>query len=60
MANPLLMATGKTRIEWVASLNTEYKPPHPHRRTSIICTIGMFRTSLVVEGRWKVQNGQFG
>ena len=34
-------AFGKTRAEWLANLNTEYKPPREFRRTSIICTIGM-------------------
>jgi len=32
---------GRTRIEWLANLNTEYKPPTAFRRTSIICTIGI-------------------
>lgn len=32
---------GRTRAEWLANLNTEYKPPRAFRRTSIICTIGM-------------------
>ncbi|KAF2721765.1 pyruvate kinase [Polychaeton citri CBS 116435] len=31
---------GRTRVEWIANLNTEYAPPKPFRRTSIICTIG--------------------
>ncbi|CAK4033911.1 pyruvate kinase [Lecanosticta acicola] len=31
---------GKTRAQWLASLDTEYKPPTQFRRTSIICTIG--------------------
>jgi len=31
---------GRTRIQWLASLNTEYHPPTQFRRTSIICTIG--------------------
>jgi pyruvate kinase len=34
-------AFGKTRAEWLANLNTEFKPPREFRRTSIICTIGM-------------------
>ncbi|KAL8997910.1 MAG: hypothetical protein Q9169_002903 [Polycauliona sp. 2 TL-2023] len=34
------MASGRTRIEWTSSLNTEYKPQKEYRRTSIICTIG--------------------
>jgi hypothetical protein len=33
-------AFGKTRAEWLANLNTEFKPPREFRRTSIICTIG--------------------
>lgn len=32
---------GRTRVQWLASLNTEYHPPKQFRRTSIICTIGM-------------------
>lgn len=32
---------GRTRVQWLASLNTEYHPPTQFRRTSIICTIGM-------------------
>lgn len=31
---------GRTRVQWLASLNTEYNPPNQFRRTSIICTIG--------------------
>lgn len=41
MANALThQEYGKTRVEWLANLNTEYKPPKAFRRTSIICTIG--------------------
>ncbi|KAH9822920.1 Pyruvate kinase [Teratosphaeria destructans] len=41
MADSLAHQTyGKTRAEWLANLNTEYKPPKAFRRTSIICTIG--------------------
>lgn len=36
---------GRTRAEWIANLNTEYTPPKMFRRTSIICTIGMFDKS---------------
>lgn len=28
------------RIDWLAQLDTAYKPPRNFRRTSIICTIG--------------------
>jgi pyruvate kinase len=38
---------GRTRIQWLASLNTEYYPPTQFRRTSIICTIG--ETSHFIE-----------
>ncbi|KAF2863274.1 pyruvate kinase [Piedraia hortae CBS 480.64] len=31
---------GKTRVEWLANLNTEYQPKREYRRTSIIGTIG--------------------
>ncbi|KAK5018307.1 Pyruvate kinase [Cryomyces antarcticus] len=41
MANALdHLSYGKTRIEWVSQLNTEYKPAKNFRRTSIIGTIG--------------------
>jgi len=40
MANALDHLNNRTRIEWLANLNTEYLPPKNHRRTSIICTIG--------------------
>ena len=39
-------AFGQTRAEWLSNLNTEYKPPREFRRTSIICTIGMFQATL--------------
>ncbi|KAH7563476.1 hypothetical protein BM1_00523 [Bipolaris maydis] len=32
--------SGRTRIEWLSQLNTEYTPAKQYRRTSIICTIG--------------------
>jgi pyruvate kinase len=31
---------GTSKIGWLASLNTEYRPTKNYRRTSIICTIG--------------------
>lgn len=34
------LSAGRTRIEWLSQLNTEYKPKKEFRRTSIICTIG--------------------
>jgi len=41
MANALdHLNAGRTRIEWLAQLNTEYTPSKNYRRTSIICTIG--------------------
>ncbi|KAF1810434.1 pyruvate kinase [Eremomyces bilateralis CBS 781.70] len=41
MANALdHMNAGRTRVEWLSQLNTEYQPPKNYRRTSIICTIG--------------------
>lgn len=41
MANALdHLNAGRTRIEWLSQLNTEYKPAKNYRRTSIICTIG--------------------
>ncbi len=41
------MASGRTRIEWTSSLNTEYKPHRNYRRTSIIGTIGKFMSLLL-------------
>ncbi|KAL8820244.1 MAG: hypothetical protein Q9191_007555 [Dirinaria sp. TL-2023a] len=34
------LSSGRTRIEWLSSLDTEFKPKKNYRRTSIICTIG--------------------
>jgi pyruvate kinase len=34
------LVSGSTKIEWLAQLNTEFKPTKNYRRTSIICTIG--------------------
>ena len=42
-------AFGQTRAEWLSNLNTEYKPPREFRRTSIICTIGMFQTTFMAK-----------
>ena len=47
-------AFGQTRAEWLANLNTEYKPPREFRRTSIICTIGMCKRELQ-----RPNNGQY-
>ena len=45
MANSLThQEYGRTRVEWLSNLNTEYTPPKNFRRTSIICTIGMHDT----------------
>ena len=41
MANALdHLNAGRTRIEWLSQLNTEYHPAKAYRRTSIIGTIG--------------------
>jgi pyruvate kinase len=41
MANALdHLNAGRTRIEWLSQLNTEYTPAKEYRRTSIIGTIG--------------------
>ncbi|KAJ9643970.1 Pyruvate kinase [Coniosporium tulheliwenetii] len=41
MANALdHLNSGRTRIEWLSQLNTEYTPARAYRRTSIIGTIG--------------------
>lgn len=34
------LSSGRTQIEWLSSLNTEFQPKTNYRRTSIICTIG--------------------
>lgn len=34
------LQAGRTRIEWLSQLNTEYAPKRQFRRSSIICTIG--------------------
>ena len=39
------LSTGRTRLEWLSSLNTEFQPKKNYRRTSIICTIGMHHPS---------------
>ena len=45
-------AFGQTRAEWLANLNTEFKPPREFRRTSIICTIGTSTSiKLTIEKR---------
>ena len=46
MANALDHLGSRTRIEWVAQLNTEYVPSNNHRRTSIIGTIGPKTNSI--------------
>lgn len=40
MANALEHLANQTKLEWTASLNTDFQPPHNYRRTSIIGTIG--------------------
>ena len=37
------LSSGRTRIEWLSSLNTEFAPQKNYRRTSIICTIGLYK-----------------
>jgi len=44
------LSSGRTRIEWLSSLNTEFKPKKNYRRTSIICTIGIEYLSLCWRG----------
>lgn len=46
------LSSGSTQIEWLSSLNTEFKPKTNYRRTSIICTIGML--SYMSELSWGV------
>ena len=37
--------SSRTRYEWLAQLNTEYRPKKAYRRTSIIGTIGQLLAS---------------
>lgn len=47
MANALdHLNAGRTRMEWLAQLNTEYTPSKNYRRTSIIGTIGESGSSI--------------
>jgi pyruvate kinase len=34
------LQAGRTRIQWLSQLDTEYAPKRQFRRSSIICTIG--------------------
>lgn len=40
MVHNIHVLESRTRIEWLASLDTESRPDRNYRRTSIICTIG--------------------
>ncbi|KAI9834628.1 MAG: Pyruvate kinase [Phylliscum demangeonii] len=40
MASAIDYLESRSRIEWLAQLNTEHRPKKAYRRTSIICTIG--------------------
>lgn len=42
MANALEHLANQTKLEWTASLDTEFQPEKNYRRTSIIGTIGMW------------------
>ena len=37
------LSSGRTRIEWLSQLKTEYRPAKAYRRTAIIGTIGAIR-----------------
>lgn len=50
MANALEHLASQTKLEWTASLNTEFQPEKNYRRTSIICTIGM-EIDMELQGR---------
>ena len=41
MASSVDIEVSRNRVQWLASLDTEAKPGHKLRRTSIICTIGI-------------------
>jgi pyruvate kinase len=43
MANALEHLANQTKLEWTASLDTEFQPEKNYRRTSIIGTIGMWQ-----------------
>lgn len=46
MANSLDHLSTRNRLEWLAGLNTEFRPEKNFRRTSIICTIGKLADSM--------------
>ena len=56
MANSLDHLSSRTRFEWLAGLNTEYRPAKAYRRTSIICTIGRKHTSAWLRSLLMVGN----
>ena len=41
------LSSGRTRIEWLSSLNTEFVAQKNYRRTSIICTIGSYNLRTI-------------
>ena len=41
MDSAMNLLSTRTRYEWLAQLDTEYRPKTVYRRTSIIGTIGM-------------------
>ena len=43
------LSSGRTRIEWLSSLNTEFVPKKNYRRTSIICTIGVYELNSRIQ-----------
>ena len=51
MANALdHLNAGRTRLEWLAQLKTDFRPARNYRRTSIICTIGELTPSKASVG----------
>lgn len=48
------LAGGRTQIEWLSNLNTEYQPKTNYRRTSIICTIGKLLLLQSIGPWWSV------
>jgi hypothetical protein len=41
MGDALDHLANRTKLEWQCNLNIDYVPKKNHRRTSIICTIGV-------------------
>ena len=52
------LQAGRTRIEWLSQLNTEYAPKRQFRRSSIICTIGKIEAGCIAMQRARADKTQ--